>query len=79
MHCYTNSRDQLCVHICFLDARNGRGLRFGKLGLCDLNFKGLAFDSAGNLPFTFHAPLINPTGGPMITRPKGTHFVMTGG
>ena len=44
-----------------LDAKNGRGIEFpAPTGPCLVSFKALAFDTAGGLPFTFHAPLINP-------------------
>lgn len=60
------------------EGNGGQGITFGKIGPCDVSFKGLAYDTAGQLPFTFHAPLINPMGGPAITHPRGAHFLITG-
>ena len=33
---------------------------FGYIGPCAVSFEGLAFDSAGGLPFVFGTPLLNP-------------------
>ena len=41
-------------------ANNGAGIEFGYIGPCAVSFKGLAFDSAGGLPFQFHSHLLNP-------------------
>jgi len=59
-------------------ANNGDGINFGMIGPVKVSFSGLAFDTAGGLPFTFHSPLINPRGGSMIESSRGAHFLLTG-
>jgi len=59
-------------------ANNGAGMDFGYIGPCAVSFEGLAFDSAGGLPFVFGTPLLNPNGGERIARPNGAHFLLKG-